>query len=68
MYIGGGMGAKLALYPIAPGSTAGTRLTNWAIVIRVADGDITPPPAESTNRTARRWRIFFIGGGTKNYG
>ena len=34
MYIAGGMSAKIALYPIAPGSTADKRLTNWAIVSR----------------------------------
>jgi 2-polyprenyl-6-methoxyphenol hydroxylase-like FAD-dependent oxidoreductase len=53
MYICGGMGAKLSLYPIAPGSSDSTRLTNWAIVAKVADGDITPPPADSWSRTAR---------------
>ncbi len=53
MYICGGMGAKLSLYPIAPGSTDETRLTNWAIVAKVADGAITPPPADSWSRTAR---------------
>ena len=42
MYIAGGMSAKIALYPIAPGSTPDTRLTNWAIVSRIADGEITP--------------------------
>jgi 2-polyprenyl-6-methoxyphenol hydroxylase-like FAD-dependent oxidoreductase len=44
MYIAGGMSAKVALYPIAPGSTPDMRLTNWAIVSRIADGEITPPP------------------------
>jgi 2-polyprenyl-6-methoxyphenol hydroxylase-like FAD-dependent oxidoreductase len=53
MYIGGGMGAKLALYPIAPGSTPDTRLTNWAIAMRVADGAITPPPVDSWSRVGR---------------
>lgn len=53
MFIGGGMGAKLALYPIAPGSAPDTRLTNWAIAIRVADGAITPPPVDSWSRLAR---------------
>ena len=53
MYIGGGMGAKLALYPIAPGNESSTRLTNWAIVIRIADGDITPPPVDSWSRVGR---------------
>ncbi len=53
MIIGGGMGAKLALYPIGEGAKAGTRLTNWAIAIRIADGDITPPPRESWSRQGR---------------
>jgi 2-polyprenyl-6-methoxyphenol hydroxylase-like FAD-dependent oxidoreductase len=53
MYISGGMGAKLALYPIAPGSKANTRLTNWAIAIRVADGAITPAPVDSWSRVGR---------------
>ena len=53
MYIGGGMGAKLALYPIAPGSAPDRRLTNWAIAIRIADGAVTPPPKDSWSRTGR---------------
>jgi 5-methylphenazine-1-carboxylate 1-monooxygenase len=53
MYIGGGMGAKLALYPIAPGLTPNTRLTNWAIAIRIADGATTPPPKDSWSRLGR---------------
>jgi 2-polyprenyl-6-methoxyphenol hydroxylase-like FAD-dependent oxidoreductase len=53
MYISGGMGAKLALYPIAPGATPQTRLTNWAISIRIADGAITPAPVDSWSRVGR---------------
>ena len=53
MYIAGGMSAKIALYPIAPGSTPDTRLTNWAIVSRIADGEITPAPIDSWSRTGR---------------
>jgi 5-methylphenazine-1-carboxylate 1-monooxygenase len=53
MYIAGGMGLKLALYPIAPGSKPGRLLTNWAIVARVADGQATPPPKNSWSRIAR---------------
>ncbi len=53
MIIGGGMGAKLALYPIAEGAAPGTRLTNWAIAIRIADGAVTPPPRESWSRQGR---------------
>ena len=53
MFIGGGMGAKLALYPIAPGSSPSSRLTNWAIAIRIADGALTPPPNDSWSRVGR---------------
>jgi 5-methylphenazine-1-carboxylate 1-monooxygenase len=53
MYIGGGMGAKLALYPIAPGERPETRLTNWAIAIKVADGALSPPPKDSWSRVGR---------------
>ena len=53
MYIAGGMSAKMALYPIAPGAKSDTRLTNWAIVSRIADGAITPPPVDSWSRVGR---------------
>jgi len=53
MVIAGGMSAKIALYPIAPGSKPDTRLTNWAIVSRIADGQITPPPVASWSRVGR---------------
>ncbi len=53
MYIAGGMSAKIALYPIAPGQTPNTRLTNWAIVSRIADGQITPAPVDSWSRVGR---------------
>jgi 5-methylphenazine-1-carboxylate 1-monooxygenase len=53
MYIAGGMSAKVALYPIGPGSAPDTRLTNWAIVSRIADGDITAPPIDSWSRVGR---------------
>jgi hypothetical protein len=53
MYIAGGMSAKIALYPIAPGSTQDSRLTNWAIVSRIADGEVTPPPTDSWSRVGR---------------
>ena len=53
MYIAGGMSAKIALYPIAPGATPQSRLTNWAIVARIADGAITPTPSDSWSRLGR---------------
>lgn len=53
MYIGGGMGLKLALYPIAEGARPGQKLTNWAIAARVADEKTSPPPKESWSRLGR---------------
>jgi len=53
MYIGGGMGAKFTLYPIAEGSSPGRKLTNWAVSIRVADGGLSPPPKDSWSRQGR---------------
>jgi 2-polyprenyl-6-methoxyphenol hydroxylase-like FAD-dependent oxidoreductase len=53
MVIGGGMGAKFVLYPIAPGSNDGSRLTNWAIAIKMADAAVSPPPKESWSRTGQ---------------
>ncbi|MEJ3651905.1 flavin-dependent oxidoreductase [Actinomycetes bacterium KLBMP 9759] len=43
MVIAGGTAAKLVIYPIAPGRSPGTMLTNWALCILTGkDGD--PPP------------------------
>lgn len=43
MIVSGGTAAKLVIYPIGPGRTAGTRHTNWAVCIRTGQpGD--PPP------------------------
>ena len=37
MIVAGGLAAKLVIYPIAEGSRADQRLTNWAVVGRVGD-------------------------------
>jgi 5-methylphenazine-1-carboxylate 1-monooxygenase len=42
MIIAGGMAAKLVLYPIAEGSRENRRLTNWAVMVKVAQGGGTP--------------------------
>jgi 2-polyprenyl-6-methoxyphenol hydroxylase-like FAD-dependent oxidoreductase len=47
MVIAGDAVAKLVLYPIGPGQTPGTRLTNWVIYARVADPGTTPPRAKA---------------------
>ena len=53
MYIGGGMGAKFTLYPIAEGTKPGHKLTNWAVSIRIADGERSPPPKDSWSLQGR---------------
>ena len=53
MAIGGGMGAKFVLYPIAEKGD-GTQLMNWVVNIKMADGAKSPPPKESWSRPALR--------------
>ncbi|MET7990852.1 flavin-dependent oxidoreductase [Amycolatopsis sp. NPDC005232] len=43
MIVAGGTAAKLVIYPIAPGRSTGTRLTNWAVCIRTGQPGAAPP-------------------------
>jgi 2-polyprenyl-6-methoxyphenol hydroxylase-like FAD-dependent oxidoreductase len=61
--------AKLTVYPIAEGKSAGTRLTNWVMGGKVADGASPPPRRENWSRPgkleevlpfARRFRLPFL--------
>ncbi|PZU91744.1 MAG: flavin-dependent oxidoreductase [Chelatococcus sp.] len=52
MIVAGGMAGKLVLYPIAPGKTAHTRLTNWVVNIRCGD-PAKPPPKEAWSKPGR---------------
>lgn len=51
MAIGGGMGAKFVLYPIAELGD-GKQLMNWVVNVKMADGKTSPPPKESWSRPA----------------
>ncbi|MCK8783633.1 flavin-dependent oxidoreductase [Roseomonas sp. NAR14] len=53
MVIAGDGTAKVVLYPIAPGSRSGTRLLNWVIYARIADGTAPPPRREDWSRPGR---------------
>ena len=57
MAIGGGMGAKFVLYPIAE-AAGGRRLTNWVVNIKMADASVSPPPKESWSRPAQRSEVL----------
>lgn len=57
MAIGGGMGAKFVLYPIAPAEN-GRQLTNWVICIKAADAAVSPPPKESWSRPASHAQVL----------
>lgn len=50
MAIGGGLGGKLVLYPIAPPEPDGRQLMNWVVNIRTKDPAISPPPPDSWSR------------------
>ncbi|MGW7537870.1 flavin-dependent oxidoreductase [Amycolatopsis sp. NPDC054798] len=43
MIVSGGTAAKLVVYPIGPGRSAHTRLTNWAVCIRTGEPGAPPP-------------------------
>ena len=42
MVIAGGMAAKLVIYPIAEGSRPNHRLTNWAVLVKIAEPGVAP--------------------------
>jgi 2-polyprenyl-6-methoxyphenol hydroxylase-like FAD-dependent oxidoreductase len=52
MIVAGGLTSKIVLYPIGPGKTAGTRLTNWAVLGRKERADESPA-AQDWSRTGR---------------
>jgi 2-polyprenyl-6-methoxyphenol hydroxylase-like FAD-dependent oxidoreductase len=61
--------AKLTVYPIAEGRSAGTRLTNWVMNGKVANGALPPPRRENWSRPgkleevlpfAKRLRLPFL--------
>src|SRR5437899_10310977 len=43
MIIAGGLNAKAVIYPIGEGSSPASRLTNWAVLVRIGDRSAAPP-------------------------
>jgi 2-polyprenyl-6-methoxyphenol hydroxylase-like FAD-dependent oxidoreductase len=50
----GGVDAKFVVYPIAPGSEPGLKLTNWAVMIRLAPDGAEPPSRENWSKVGDR--------------
>ncbi|SFP94038.1 flavin-dependent oxidoreductase [Tranquillimonas alkanivorans] len=57
MAIGGGLGGKLVLYPIAP-ATKGRQLMNWVVNVRIKDPAVSPPPPDSSSRQVPLSRVL----------
>ncbi|WP_236019781.1 flavin-dependent oxidoreductase [Sabulicella rubraurantiaca] len=53
MIVAGDMKEKLVLYPIAPGSAPGTRLTNWVVCAQIGDPSGPPPRREDWSRPGK---------------
>ena len=49
MAIGGGLGGKFVLYPIAP-AKKGKQLMNWVVNVRIKDPAISTPPPDNWSR------------------
>jgi 2-polyprenyl-6-methoxyphenol hydroxylase-like FAD-dependent oxidoreductase len=49
----GGVDNKFVAYPIAPGSTPSTKLTNWAVITRLATDGAQPPSRENWSAPGR---------------
>ena len=69
MIVAGDMKEKLVLYPIAPGGSAETRLTNWVVCAQIGDASKPPPRREDWSRPGQldevlahvaRFRIPFL--------
>jgi 2-polyprenyl-6-methoxyphenol hydroxylase-like FAD-dependent oxidoreductase len=54
MIVAGGLHAKVVVYPIAEGETAGNRLTNWAVLVKTGEGGTLPPRREDWSRPGKR--------------
>jgi len=69
MVVAGDMREKLVLYPIGPGATPETRLTNWALCVQQGDPTLPPPRREDWSRRGaleevlphlRRFRVPWL--------
>jgi 2-polyprenyl-6-methoxyphenol hydroxylase-like FAD-dependent oxidoreductase len=50
--------SKVVIYPIAEGSSPASRLTNWAVLVKVGEGNAPPPRKEDWSRPGRREELM----------
>ncbi len=58
MIVAGGLHAKVVVYPIAEGSSPASRLTNWAVLVKIGDGNAPPPRREDWSRPGKREELM----------
>jgi 2-polyprenyl-6-methoxyphenol hydroxylase-like FAD-dependent oxidoreductase len=58
MIVAGGLHAKVVVYPIAEGSSPVSRLTNWAVLVKVGDGNSPPSRREDWSRPGKREELM----------
>ena len=58
MIVAGGLNAKVVVYPIAEGSSPASRLTNWAVLVKVGEGNAPPPRREDWSRPGKREELM----------
>ncbi len=58
MIVAGGLNAKVVVYPIAEGSSPASRLTNWAVLVKIGDGNAPPPRREDWSRPGKREELM----------
>ena len=58
MIVAGGLHAKVVVYPIAEGSSPASRLTNWAVLVKVGEGNAPPPRREDWSRPGKREELM----------
>jgi 2-polyprenyl-6-methoxyphenol hydroxylase-like FAD-dependent oxidoreductase len=58
MIVAGGLHAKVVIYPIAEGESAGSRLTNWAVLVKTGEGGSLPPRREDWSRVGKREELM----------
>src|SRR3981081_3855199 len=58
MIVAGGLPAKGGGYPIADGASPASRLTNWAVLVKVGDGNVPPSRREDWSRPGKREELM----------